>query len=78
MLHPPPLLLLLLRGGVTLEAIMAQLECMDARLDTLITELAQLERMDDRFSMTCLLSFMTKRGSSFGLRVVMYLGRELA
>ena len=27
---------------------------------------------------TCPLSFMTKRGSSFGIRVVMYLGGELA
>ena len=29
-------------GGVTLEAIMAQLVCMDARLDTLSDELCQL------------------------------------
>ena len=28
--------------------------------------------------MTCPLSFMTKRGSSFGMRVVLYLGGELA
>ena len=28
--------------------------------------------------MTYLLSFVTKRGSSFGMRVVMYLGGELA
>ena len=39
LLHPPSLFLLLLRGGVTLEAIMAQLECMDAHLDTLTTKL---------------------------------------
>ena len=41
-LHPPSLFLLLLRGGVTLEAIMAQLEHMDARFDTLTTELYQV------------------------------------
>ena len=42
-LHPPLLLLLLLlRGGVTLEAIIAQLERSDARLDTLTTELYQV------------------------------------
>ena len=29
-------------GGVTLEAIMAQLVCMDARLDTLSDELCQV------------------------------------
>ena len=29
-------------GGVTLDAIMAQLQCMDARLDTLIDELCQV------------------------------------
>ena len=32
---------------------------------------------DDDLSVTCLLSFVTKRGSSFGLRVVLYLGGEL-
>ena len=31
-----------LGGGVTLEAIMAQLQCMDARLDTLSDELCQV------------------------------------
>ena len=31
-----------LDGGVTLEAIMAQLQCMDARLDTLSDELCQV------------------------------------
>ena len=29
-------------GGVTLDAIMAQLQCMDARLDTLSDELCQV------------------------------------
>ena len=29
-------------GGVTLDAIMAQLQCMDARLDTLTNELCQV------------------------------------
>ena len=29
-------------GGVTLETIMAQLKCMDARLDTLSDELCQV------------------------------------
>ena len=29
-------------GGVTLDAIMAQFQCMDARLDTLFTELYQV------------------------------------
>ena len=32
---------------------------------------------DDEFSVTCPLSFVTKGGSSFGLRVVLYLGGEL-
>ena len=42
-LHPPLLLLLLLlRGGVTLETIIAQLERSDACLDTLTTELYQV------------------------------------
>ena len=29
-------------GGVTLKAVMAQLQCMDARLDTLTTEMYQV------------------------------------
>ena len=29
-------------GGVTLEVVMAQLQCMDARLDTLTTEMYQV------------------------------------
>ena len=33
---------------------------------------------DDDFSVTYPLSFMTKKGSSFGIRVVMYLEGELA
>ena len=49
-LHPPPILLLLLRGGVTLEAIMAQLERMDARLDTLTTELYQVNTRVSRIA----------------------------
>ena len=50
-LHPPPLLLLLLRGGVTLEAIMAQLECMDAHLDTLTTKLYGFDTSIPQFAM---------------------------
>ena len=33
---------------------------------------------DDDFSVPYHLSFMTKKGNSFGIRVVMYLGGELA
>ena len=116
-------------GSVTLEAVMAQLQRMDARLNTLSDELCQVntrvnciarrqarlggfvesfspsleaskDKDDDGDSgdddddkdkdasssgddemtawVTYPLSFVTKRGSSFGMRVVMYLGRELA
>ena len=39
---PTSTILLSCAGGVTLEAIMAQLVCMDARLDTLSDELCQV------------------------------------
>ena len=112
-------------GGVTLEAIMAQLVHMDAHLDTLSDELCLVNTRvgriarwqsamggfiaytspspsasedesddgsgsddaaedasspsDDEMSTWCTypLSLMTKRGSSFDMRVVMYLGGEL-
>ena len=37
-------------GGVTLEAVMAQLQCMDARLDTLNDELCQVNTHVDRIA----------------------------
>ena len=37
-------------GGVTLDAIMAQLQCMDARLDTLNDELCQVNTHVDRIA----------------------------
>ena len=37
-------------GGVTLEAIMAQLQCMDARLDTLNDELCQVNTQVSRIA----------------------------
>ena len=37
-------------GGVTLEAIMAQLQCMDARLDTLSDELCYVNTYVDRIA----------------------------
>ena len=114
-------------GGVTLDTIMAQLQRMDAHLNTLSDELCQVNtrvsriarwqahlggfvesptpsletfkdedddggfddggnKDDDASSsnddemtawVTCPLSFVTKRGSSFDMRVVIYLGGEL-